>query len=52
MNDSKISSEELWKAIILFGLNQASYKMALGKVLLDFANKSGLNNSQRIDFVL
>jgi len=34
-----INSEELWKAIVLFGLNQASYKMALGKVLLKSAKK-------------
>jgi len=38
MKEGKISAEELWKAVILYGLNQASYKMALGKVLLDFAN--------------
>lgn len=40
MSDDNISTEELWKAVILYGLNQASYKMALGKVLLDFANRS------------
>ena len=30
-----LKSNELWRAIILYGLNQASYKMALGKVLID-----------------
>lgn len=28
---------DYWKAIILYGLNQATYKLALGKVLLSFA---------------
>jgi hypothetical protein len=32
---SEFKPNELWKAIILYGLNQASYKMALGKVLID-----------------
>ena len=39
---SELPPGELWKAIILYGLNQASYKMALGKVLLEEA-KSGAN---------
>ena len=30
-----LKPNELWRAIILYGLNQASYKMALGKVLID-----------------
>jgi hypothetical protein len=32
---SNFNPDELWRAIILYGLNQASYKMALGKVLID-----------------
>jgi len=32
---SNLNPTELWRAIILYGLNQASYKMALGKVLVD-----------------
>lgn len=32
---SNLNPIELWRAIILYGLNQASYKMALGKVLID-----------------
>jgi len=32
---SNLNPNELWRAIILYGLNQASYKMALGKVLID-----------------
>ena len=31
------SPEDYWKAIILYGLNQATYKIALGKTLIDFA---------------
>ena len=31
------SPEEYWKAIVLFGRNNATYKMALGKCLLKFA---------------
>lgn len=46
MNDDNISAEELWKAVILYGLNQASYKMALGKVLLDFAT----HNDQEVSW--
>ena len=33
----EINSKDLWKAIVLYGLNQASYKMALGKVLVSFS---------------
>ena len=32
---SDLKPDDLWRAIILYGLNQASYKMALGKVLID-----------------
>ena len=33
------STESYWRSIILFGRNVASYKFALGKALLDFADK-------------
>jgi len=32
---SDFSDNDYWKGIILYGLNSATYKMALGKVLLD-----------------
>ena len=41
MND-KFENIDYWKAIILFGLNQATYKIALGKTLLELA-KNGDN---------
>jgi hypothetical protein len=28
---------DYWKAIILYGLNQATYKIALGKTILELA---------------
>lgn len=31
-------NEDYWKAIILYGLNNATYKIALGKTLLDLSN--------------
>ena len=34
---SDFPAEDYWKAIILYGLNQATYKIALGKTLIDFA---------------
>tara|TARA_Y100000590_G_C15648936_1_gene988005 strand:- start:611 stop:1618 length:1008 start_codon:yes stop_codon:yes gene_type:complete len=39
---------DYWKAIILYGLNQATYKIALGKTLLDLAK----NNKNEIDWHL
>ena len=33
------SDKDYWKGIILYGLNVATYKIALGKTLLDFASK-------------
>ena len=36
---TEILPKDLWKAIVLYGLNQASYKMALGKVLLQFSKQ-------------
>ena len=38
---SDLKPNELWRAIILYGLNQASYKMALGKVLIDQTSMGG-----------
>jgi hypothetical protein len=32
------STKDYWKALILYGLNQATYKIALGKTLLSLAN--------------
>ncbi len=40
MQSDKFSNEDLWKGIILFGLNAATYKMALAKCLFDFAKKN------------
>ncbi len=34
----QFSARDHWKALILFGLNTATYKIALGKTLLDFAH--------------
>jgi hypothetical protein len=36
---AKYTNEDLWKGIILFGLNAATYKMALAKSLLDFTKE-------------
>jgi len=36
--EAKPKDETLWRAVILFGRNVASYKFALGKALLDLAN--------------
>ena len=33
------SNRDYWKAIILYGLNNATYKIALGKTLLDLAGR-------------
>ncbi len=35
----KPSTESYWRSIILFGRNVASYKLALGKALLELADK-------------
>lgn len=35
---SKFTAEDYWKALILYGLNQATYKIALGKTLLVLSN--------------
>ena len=39
MFTSELKPSELWKAIILYGLKQASCEMALGKVLIDEAKR-------------
>lgn len=36
---SDYSNRDYWKAIILYGLNNATYKIALGKTLLELANR-------------
>ena len=38
----KFSNEDIWKGIILFGLNAATYKMALAKTLFEFSRKKQL----------
>ena len=38
----EFNASDYWKGIILYGLNASTYKMALGKCLLDFA-KDGKN---------
>lgn len=42
---TKFSNADYWNAIIFYGLNNATYKMALGKTLLDFAKKKMTNVS-------
>ena len=39
MTDKKFTSIDYWKSLVLYGLNAATYKIALAHVLLDFANK-------------
>ena len=39
MPTTEISSKDLWKAIVLYGLNQATYKMALANVLVGFSTQ-------------
>ena len=34
------SNSDYWKGIILYGLNDATYKIALGKTLLALAKKN------------
>ena len=47
MND-RFANVDYWKAIILYGLNQATYKIALGKTLLELAQ----NNKNEVDWHL
>ena len=37
--ESKPRTESIWRSVILFGRNVASYKFALGKSLLELADK-------------
>lgn len=39
MIENQFSSKDIWKGIILFGLNAATYKMALACSLLEFSEK-------------
>lgn len=39
----EFSAEDYWKALILYGLNQATYKIALGKTLLNLSNEGYSN---------
>ncbi len=39
MTTDHFDDKDFWKGIILFGLNAATYKMALANVLLDFAQE-------------
>ena len=32
-----LDNEKYWRALILFGKNSSTYKMSLGKCLLDYA---------------
>ena len=38
MDISDFHDKDIWKGIILFGLNVATYKMALAKSLLEFSD--------------
>jgi 5-methylcytosine-specific restriction endonuclease McrA len=46
--DNLFSKEDYWRAIILYGLNTATYKIALGNSLIDFAtqNKNNISMSE------
>ena len=37
--ESQSRTESIWRSVILFGRNVASYKFALGKSLLELADK-------------
>lgn len=39
----EFSAEDYWKSLILYGLNQATYKIALGKTLLALSNEGYSN---------
>jgi len=39
MNNTQFDHKDYWKGIVLYGLNAATYKMALANLLLDFAEK-------------
>jgi hypothetical protein len=39
LKNAGFSDEDYWKALVLYGLNQATYKIALGKTLLDLGKQ-------------
>jgi hypothetical protein len=39
LKNEDFGNEDYWKAIVLYGLNQATYKIALASVILDFAKE-------------
>lgn len=39
MNIQELEMKDFWRAIILYGLNQATYKIALGKTLIQFCQQ-------------
>ncbi|RDU38913.1 HNH endonuclease [Neobacillus piezotolerans] len=39
MNIKEYNKEDFWRAVILYGLNQATYKIALGESLIRFSEK-------------
>jgi 5-methylcytosine-specific restriction endonuclease McrA len=43
MGIDKFEEKDFWRAIILYGLNQATYKIALGQCLIDFAKQGKTN---------
>ena len=40
---AKFETQDYWKALILYGLNQATYKIALGKALLNLCEQGHTN---------
>jgi hypothetical protein len=40
MATADYSNRDYWKAIIRYGLNNATYEIALGKTLLELASRS------------
>jgi hypothetical protein len=39
VNLNEFNKEDFWRAVILYGLNQATYKIALGQCLINFVEK-------------
>jgi hypothetical protein len=40
--EDDLTNETIWRSIILFGKNTASYKFSLAKGILDFAKQGSL----------
>lgn len=40
----KFSDKELWRMLILYGLNTATYKIALGQCLYNFTEKDDVKS--------